>query len=402
MTNTDNFLLGNVTETRYEKDKRKSGERYLARIGDCRSMQRFLGKYGKVLSWSAALFHMSRYFTWLREKKGITLTPDQLVVDNLKCVYESVAVDVTTKRRHTDWLDEFVNKYLVEKGVADQSRSTTASFVKLFYSRNDSPLFGDFSVSLHSVKPSPPPLEAEDVRAVLKALPLAQRTPLLIMWQGGIEINRVLFLTWGEIKGIAQGEYPLKLKFFGRKRHRRPYHTYIGKDSIDGLKAWREKWADLQGRQPGANDLVFMGKGGPMSVGNLNEVMRSTALSLARQGLVKNDNPRSWHSHFLRHSFETEGAHARAVKEVRGFFEGHVHDIAWVYNHTDALHEEDMITEYLKIEPYVSLSPNEAELRAEYDRREKRLKEEFEERLAKIEREMQEIQAARKASDVAP
>lgn len=360
-----------MQQNRYAEQSRKSGERFLARIGDCRSIQRILMKYGKVLSWSACLFHLDRYFTWLREKKGVTMSPDELIQDNLKCVYESASIDVQTKRRHTDWLDEFVNRFLVDKGIVDQSRATTASFVRLFYSRNDSPLFGAFAVSLHAVRPPPPPLEANDIRAVLKALPLAQRIPLLMMWQGGIEINRVLSLTWRDVSGIEQGDYPLRLQAYGRKRHRRVFHTYVGRDSIAGVKAWSEKWADLQKKRPNPEDLVFMGKGGPMSVGNLNEALRRMALRLARQGLVRNANPQSWHSHYLRHSFETEAAHAGVPKEVRGFFEGHVTDIAWVYNHTDAIHEEDLVSAYLKLEPYVSLDQTEATMKRDYEEKER-------------------------------
>jgi integrase len=225
-----------VRRNRYEEQKRKGGEALLRKVGDTPAVRRFL-RYGKVSSWYSALFHVNRYLTWLREIKGAPLSTDELITDNLRCVYESGPVDVVRKRRHTDWLDEFVNDYLVKKGVVDQSRLTSASFVKLLYRRNDSPLFGNFSVTLQRAIPPPPPLPAEDVRAVLKALPLAQRVPLLLMWQSGTEINRVLSLIWGDLAGISSGEYPLKLAFVGRKRHRRPYHTYLGRDSIDSPKA---------------------------------------------------------------------------------------------------------------------------------------------------------------------
>jgi hypothetical protein len=73
VTSTDRRpLLSNVQQNRYAAQKEKSGKRLLARIGDCRSVQRLLGKYGKVLSWYACLFHLDRYFTWLREVKITT------------------------------------------------------------------------------------------------------------------------------------------------------------------------------------------------------------------------------------------------------------------------------------------------------------------------------------------
>lgn len=62
------------------------------------------------------------------------------------------------------------------------------------------------------------------------------------------------------------------------------------------------------------------------------------ALALHRQGLVSNGNPASWHSHALRHSFETESAHAKVKAEIRNFFEGHIAGIQFIYNHTDEIH----------------------------------------------------------------
>jgi hypothetical protein len=50
----------------------------------------------------------------------------------------------------------------------------------------------------------------------------------------------------------------------------------------------------------------------------------------------------------------------------------------WVYNHADDLHPEDFSKEYTKLEPWVSLDPNEASIRGEYDTREKEIRTEFE------------------------
>lgn len=229
--------LGRTLKTQYEGQLERVGDQLLARIGEYQSVQRFLSRYGKVSSRTAALFHLNRYLAWLKAK-GVGMTPDELITDNLQCVYESSAVDVARKRKHTDWLNEFVNTYLKDRKIADISRAMSASFAKRFYEANDSKLFGDFGVSLDKPVPPPPPLDAGDIRAVLKALPLAQRLPLLFVWQSGTEINRVLSLTWGDVKGKG---YPLKLEFFGRKRHRRNYSTYLGRDSTDGLKLWREE-----------------------------------------------------------------------------------------------------------------------------------------------------------------
>ncbi|MGP8125016.1 MAG: hypothetical protein ACLQEQ_04000 [Nitrososphaerales archaeon] len=78
----------------------------------------------------------------------------------------------------------------------------------------------------------------------------------------------------------------------------------------------------------------------------------------------------------LRHSFSTECAHADVNREVREFWIGHVSAISWVYQHPE-LHEEDFVNEYLKVEPYLSLSPSgvavDERVRAEFGGRLKRL-----------------------------
>lgn len=88
---------------------------------------------------------------------------------------------------------------------------------------------------------------------------------------------------------------------------------------------------------------------------------------LSESGLLENGNPSSWHTHALRHSFETEASHAGVKAEVRDFFLGHLAGIRWTYNHRDEIHPEDLRREYLRIEPYVSLSETETTLKGEFE-----------------------------------
>ncbi len=191
---------------------------------------------------------------------------------------------------------------------------------------------------------------------------------MLCVWQSGIEINRVLSLIWSKVEGIEKGEYPLRVELFGRKKHDRPYFTYLGRDAIEHLKIWKGKWSELEGRLPGPQDPIFLGKGSSYLAAEwLNNQLRRTAANLCKQGVVTNGEPRSWHSHALRHSFRTEAAHAGVKPEVSEFFLGHIGGINYVYNHRDELHRDDMAREYLKIEPFISLDFTEATLRQEYE-----------------------------------
>ena len=169
--------------------------------------------------------------------------------------------------------------------------------------------------------------------------------------------------------GMTQGtQRALRLDFVGRKRHRRPYYTFVGRESVEHLKLWREKWVDFMKRSPGPGDLIFVGKKqAPISYLWLAQRFRETAVRLANQGLLKNGAPESWHSHALRHSFKTEAGHAGATREVVEFFMGHVGGVQWVYDHCGEVHVEDFIKEYLKVEPFVSLSQTEAALKGEFE-----------------------------------
>lgn len=142
------------------------------------------------------------------------------------------------------------------------------------------------------------------------------------------------------LEGVREGEHPVKIELFGRKKHRRGYLTFIGKDSVDHLKA-------LDTRD--AHHYIFPSTSGNlMNDGWLNERMRRTTVNLMKQGLIDQYPPESWHTHALRHSFETEASHAGVKAEIRDFFLGHVTGIQWTYNYRDELHPEDLVQEYLR------------------------------------------------------
>lgn len=274
------------------------------------------------------------------------MPPDELVVDNLRCIFESGPVDVETKRKHTDWMNDYINAYLVERDFSDSKRLCAAAAIKGFYKANDSQLFGDFTTADSKIEPPASPLFPEDIRKVLKAMPVRTRAPLVIEWQSGIEINRVLGMKF------PTDAAPQKVDLFGRKGHRRAYWSYIGADSVDLLK--------------------LVGESGFAAYPTVLKAFHKAAKRLGKEGLLKNPDMASWHPHALRHSFSTECSHAGVKPEVREFFMGHVAGIAWVYLHQE-IHEADVMAEWRKVEPYVSLDYTEAALRDEYDERERNM-----------------------------
>jgi integrase len=345
----------------------------LAKIGGpYRSVETFLRTCGPLTTKKQYTNAVMLYLRWLKEEKGIAMNPDDLMLDNLRCIYESAATDVATKRKHTNLLDEYINGYLLERGQSEAARMVKAAAIKGLYRTNDSHLFGNFSLTKQALAPPDRPLLAEDIRVVLKTLPMQCRAPLLCVWQGGIEVNRVLALRWKDVEeGLQRGEHPLRVELYGRKRHRRTYHTYLGRDAIEHLKLEKTRWRSLNGREPSSEDFIFTGKRRlketQLNYEWLNCSFRRVAMELYEKGLIKNGRSESWHSHNLRHSFRTEAAHAGVKSEVSEFFLGHVGGIVYVYNHRDEVHPEDLAKEYLKIEPHVSLDYTETVLAEKFD-----------------------------------
>ncbi len=152
---------------------RRKTARKIEEMGRSHAVERFLNKYGRDNTKRIYAITLALYLRWLK-RKAVNMTPDELILDNLHCIYESAATDILTKRKHTDWLDEYVNSYLVEAGRAQNTRVVTAAIIQQFYKRNDSPLFGDFQVSRGAQREPARPLDAREIRLVLKALPLGK------------------------------------------------------------------------------------------------------------------------------------------------------------------------------------------------------------------------------------
>ena len=349
------------------REKRRTYEKILVKMGPSKAMSLFLSKYGNDNTKCGYVVELSAYFRWLRESQGVTMTPDELVLDNLKAIYESKAVDVAAKRRHTDWLNGYTNGYLLEQGFSESKRHIATNAIRQFYEKNDSSLFGDYSLASQPLAEPAPPLYPDDVRKVLLALPVRARAPLVLAWQSGIEINRLLALDLE-----PGGSVPMKIPLFGRKGHKKAYWSYAGRDSVQLLKT--------------------MGARGFQTYDGLKGQFRGAAVRLGGQGMLKNPDPRSWHIHALRHSFSTECKAAGVDNETREFFLGHTSGINHLYQHGEIVHEEKILAEYEKVEPHVSLDYTEATMRDEFDEERRSWLEE----IASLRREMRQARESSK------
>jgi integrase len=185
-----------TTETYRERELRTQIEKFMAAWGKYECIQRFARRHGKANTLRGYLADLDLYFRWL-PTAGVTLTPDELVKDNLRCVYSSTPEEAQVKRRHTDYLDRYANVYLKDKGDGYSSRHRKVAAIRAFYHWNDSELFGAFSLSDGKAEQHKKTPSADDIREVLKALPIEKRTPLVLMWQTGAEPSAILSLRWG-------------------------------------------------------------------------------------------------------------------------------------------------------------------------------------------------------------
>lgn len=328
----------------------KTLERFLKEIGPSRAVESFLSEHGNVRTKCAYAMELVEYKRWLTDR-GIKFGWDELPKDNLRCVYESRPIDVEAKRTHMDWLKTYLNVYMMGKGYSLSKRKIASVAIREFYEANDSPLFGHLKEAEGKEAASPPPLEPDDIRKVLLAMSGRFRMPLLIEWQSSIEINRVIDMDWSfALKdGVAS---PVKVSLFGRKRHKKPYSTFLGAESYALLKSYARVMPSYEA---------------------VCDNFHSAVRRLSASGELKNPDMGSWHTHYLRHSFKTEAEHAEAKSGIIEYFMGHKGGIKWVYDHRDEIHPEDYEKEYRKIEPHVSLHPNEATIRESYAEREQSL-----------------------------
>ena len=178
----DDGMQVSNTETYRERELRSQISRFMEKWGGYESVQRFVRKYHlKLKTCRGYLADLDLYFDWLRVT-GVTINPDELILDNLRCVFESGATQVEVKTTHTDLLDEYVNIYLVEKGLSYSTRHRTVAAIREFYKRNNAPLYGDFMLADGKMKKRPKTPSSDDIREVLKALPIYHRAPLVLMW----------------------------------------------------------------------------------------------------------------------------------------------------------------------------------------------------------------------------
>ena len=297
--------------------------------------------------------------------KRVQLSPRELVEENLRNVYESGPLEVDRKRMHTDWLEEYlaIDGPLVGRG--NKYKRLVAASVRSFYTRNDSPLFGDFKVPEDNYEERRSrPISVEEATKLINLLPFRAKVVAVCQLQSGIRITELLRLKYKELaEGLEKDRMPLKVPL--RNDNGREYFTYLGEDAVNLLKLYLQHRASLTGRQIKQDEYIFIPeqketrKLEPLK---RDFIQRQILRTVLRSGFSNRNSHKdltwrqNYHTHAFRHIFRTECAHAGIPNEIAEFWMGHDRGVEYIYNHRDKFHEEDFTAEYRKVEPYLSIT----------------------------------------------
>ena len=366
--------FGSVEYVTITKSPSVKGLRVPKWFADDPSVNRWLVKYGSVATQRGFAYYLLRYLQWLKEAKKVSLSPGELLKENLGNVYGSGPLEVERKRLHTDWLQEYVSLKGPLKGLSNSYRRTSAAAIRSFYARNDSPLFGDFQVPFNAQEEKlTKQISIDDARRCISVLPLRSRSLCVCLLQCGMRVTEFLQLKWKTLQpGMEKEEWPVKVPL--RNDVGKEYFTFLGRESLEALKFYLNYRQSLVRQPIKPEEYIFiddfMAAAYETNRPLLSDYLtRQIVRALVSKGMVKKNGEEKWrcdfHPHALRHLFKTECAHAGIHPMISEFWMGHDKGIEYVYNHQHELHPKDFVEMYRKVEPYLSLNPQATETHEE-------------------------------------
>lgn len=312
-------------------------------------------------------------------------------------------VDYQRERRDYQVLDA-IQAYVSELDRRVSYKRLVYSRLKNFFSYNRVALPDDTGFKI--VGDRPPVVGGISMAEIIRMLDSCNecyRAYFLCMFQGGMgqnEMNYWNFHGWESLeRQLQRGVQPVKVELPGRKRNRnkKPFYTFIGRDSVDALKVWLR-------RRPAGLKVIFANQyGRPVERVHVRQYWTRHLLRLGLIERPKDADTRTRYGkspHKLRSRFRTRWRLSGVDVEVAEFFMGH--DIDQLgYDKSPWDHADWFEEQYLVAEPWlniVSEDPERVPIRdhrkalREYEERNRRLRETlelFENRLRKLEAELQ-------------
>lgn len=268
-----------------------------------------------------------------------------------------------------DWLMKEAPKRIgprgkeIGKGVSSKSAHTYIGAVRSFYST-----FG-IVVQMKGRSRLPRPrvtnrrmiLNNMDVKRVMDHTRAPRdRAMILVMFQSGMDVSTLCALKYGDVsEGMAKGEHPLKLDL-QRPKTGVDYHTFLGKDSVEALKAYLNDLR-MRGITLNPNSYLFL-KEGPkalteqgLTTNLVQNMMREVVI---KSGFVdgsmngKHFNPLGPHA--LRESFGSIMINKGVPDSIVDFWLGHeIGEMAEAYKRGQY---EELRRMYLEREQFISIS----------------------------------------------
>lgn len=387
---------------------------------------------GTARQYSNKIFH---YFLWLRENKGIEEM--QTLLDEHKRL-KMEGREYEHLRLVKDYL---LNGKMALKGL--NTRNLALSVIRSFYEDNECALpkkkidliITEVDSQRVREKLALKPMTLRDVEKLISPMKIREKAEMVILLQSGMgegefvnqfnicKCRKEYVRRNGHVcepskimKQLREGRERIKIVFVGRKKNRKPYFTFIGKDAVELLKRYlkfREaliikaqdrlkvleekersgktlrKWEvdvlenlrrKLQALTPQWSD------GQPIFLSNMlnpideQKIQRDVRAYKKLTGLMN----REFTPHTFRDIFKTECAHAGINDAMSEYFIGHSLD-PLDYNKLDKMYPEDFVKEYAKVEPALNIISHTGRPKVSVDEME-RLKEENVELREKLER----------------
>jgi len=199
------------------------------------------------------------------------------------------------------------------------------STVRSFFDHNRCPLPRDPNFQIRSDKPGvTPKLVLEHIVDLSKASTVRDRSIILVKWQSLQDNTRLVWISnhCAEqlVSQIKTEAHPVRIDLpMGRKKNKKPYYTFIGRDAVDALVAYFEK--ERLGGWPRAGEPIWYMKhwGGqrlPLTVPGLAMIWLQL---LRRVGLIpKQEGPKGIKYGFNLHEMRDiakSHLHTHAVKD---------------------------------------------------------------------------------------
>ena len=299
-----------------------------------------------------------------RYAQFIELTPDELIKDRFNDLNKK---NVMERRKHEDTAMRFFG--LLSKQFARMSSVVQLQAVKTFYKANHATLDMKMPKTWTEHHDKVPTLD--EVRQMVEvSSSTLQRAVLLVSAQSGQRAGVISSLRYGMVCDILEDEeYPARIEItpnledrFGNliNKHRASYIFFIGKDSIEAIKAYLRSRENTFGKIHDDDFLFvaekpFRGQAIPLDQDAVNKLVKRAAIVAKLMKEPKRGKRAPIHHHCLRKFWQTTMEQAQVPKPWYESMMGHKvggNDASYSKPTMDQLKEA-----YQRAEYYLSITP---------------------------------------------